>query len=139
MKNDEFATPEILDVTAVEKARLHEKGETERKAIVEREQTTRLRMTERRTKWTDTGYLTTVGLVTIAFLAVTGGASMFHTCHKYPTVEKGPPVPPPPPCAESLQVVRAGDKQTVCNPGAWLETKSVGDRGDIELHCVCKK
>lgn len=128
MKNDTFSTPEILDVTAVELAKLQQDGDTKRKQISEREITIRAKNEASKSKWTDSGFQTVVGVIGLSFIIASGFAA-----HNY--IEKRWTKSDP--CIESHQVSRDGAK-LACSGGAHLETKPLGDRGDIELRCVCK-
>lgn len=130
MKNDSFTTPEILDVTAVELAKLQQEGDTKRKQIAEREITIREKSAASKSKWTDNGFLTVVGLISVAFILTSGIGGYTYINQRWPDRPKVEP------CVESFQVVRDG-KQLTCSAGGKLEAKPVGDRGDIEMRCVC--
>ena len=135
MKNDSFATPEILDVTEVEKTKIHETAETQRATVAEREATKRQKLSDRRTKWTNDGYLTVVGIVGVVFILSTLFGSMFYACYKYPTPQAKKNVA----CVESVQIVRVNDVPRVCSEGATMETKPSGNGGDLEILCTCSK
>ena len=141
MKNDEFATPEILDVTEVEKARLHEEGETNRKRISEQEETVRQQIAARKVKWTDDSFLTTFGITAAIFLITTMTGSMFYSCRRYPDLPPPAAAAKVEPCVESVQIVRVNETPKACSPGATLESKPAGsrDNGDLVINCVCKK
>lgn len=132
MKNDTFATPEILDVTEIEKCKIQQKGETDRKLIEEQEKTSRERILSKKHRWTDSGFQTAFSLVAITFVISLMSSVMFYTCKRYPDVAAKAD------CKESISVVRSTDP-AVCGVGASLESKVVNDRGDVQVHCVCKK
>jgi len=132
MKNDTFTTPEILDVTAVEIARINAAAETERALGKERELTVRERSDDLRARWTDAGFQFMVGIIVVVSLAAPMGASMVYSHRRWPSVE------PTPACAESVKVYHANEVNTKCENGASVESKPTST-GDIEVRCVCGK
>lgn len=136
MKNDAYTTPEILDVTEIEKAKIQADAETQRVAIVEKEKTARQEFTDRKERWTDGNYPVALSIICCTFIISVMGSSLFYSCRKYP---EAAPSAPATPCIESLTVVRVNDKAATCFAGAVLETKQANDHGDVELRCVCKK
>lgn len=125
-----FSTPEILDVTEVQKAKLHEDAETKRNQIHEREETKRTSIA----KWRDSEFLTAFSVVTIFFIVCSMIGSMVYSCQKYPTIEKVPP------CVEAVVVIRQTDlgQGKLCSAGATLKTTATND-GFIEIQCTCDK
>ena len=128
-----FTTPEILDVTEVEKTKLHEAGETERHKLSESAETKRrgLNFLERLTDSGNTGFYFAVILVPIvavvAAAIVIGGI----VSSKYPSA--------PVACSDSFNVVTAASDKEHCTPGATLETTPMAGTDKIQVRCTCKK
>lgn len=118
-----YTTPEILDVTAVKIAEIHEAAETDRKKVE-----------YRKAKWTNTEFLTSFSTVSIVSALCLLFGSMFYSCQKYHKES-----PPQNECQDTYQVV-ADNTKAYCAVGAVLETKAIEDRrGFVEQRCICKK
>src|SRR5208337_3337872 len=113
MSERPFTTPEILDVTEVEKAKLHEDGETERVRVRE-VATTRRKFIEEITgsvnKLTSNdGFY--VALVIIPLITVIGTCIVLAS---YISDRYGKPSP----CVDSINIISASSNPELCAPGA---------------------
>lgn len=130
---DEFKRmPDLLDVTEVEKTRLHEDGETKRKQIEEVELTTRTKSDNRKSLLTNNGFITGTAIAVVVVATALMSSYIYYTSCKYPT----PTIVKADPCIESLETVRPGAKIS-CAAGAVLESKPITNSQDVEIHCKC--
>ncbi len=130
-----FATPEILDVTEVEKARLHEAGETERfklKQVAETKQK-RFVLIDNITDKNNGGFWGAVILVPIVSVITISILLGSYLSDRY-----GKPAQPEV-CVDSFEFVSPASERHKCAPGATLETVPVTGTDKIQVRCSCKK
>lgn len=129
MSSDEFKMPDVLDVTEVEKTRLHEEAETKRCAIKETEQTKRVRAA----KWENTGFLSCLGF---GGVAATLAISVFMAISINNYLNR-PGVPRAiEPCIESQSVLKAKVSMQ-CPPGAHLSVEPISATDEVVAKCTC--
>jgi hypothetical protein len=129
MSERPFETPEILDVTEVEKAKIHEAGETERAKIRETEETRRSRHDAFRHLTNSDGFYVALVVVPIVFIVATGIVIGTYVSDRYGK---------PDACTESFDTLSPSSDRFSCTAGASLET-TPAENGKVHVHCVCGK
>lgn len=126
-QQDIFKTPEILDVTEVEKTKILQTEETKRKEILEKEISYR----KSEEKWQDSNFLWVVGIAVVSIAGTILGVSMFYIDRAYNHI---------PQCEESSHIYASGESRNhSCSAGASLQTSPIPGSNNVEVKCICTK
>lgn len=131
-KNDVFATPEILDVTEVEKTKIIAQEETAREAIRQAEETKRKLSSNSADKWRDSGFQFMFGFILTAVFASFAISIGVYSFYRYPTPVKEADKN----CTESRKTI-PNNQPASCLPGQKMVVAGQGF-SDLVVECKCE-
>ena len=132
---DAYRTPgRDIDMTEIERTKIHEAAETKRAEISEREKTKREAQKYRSQWWSAHGFAMSVSLM--VFLAISGVIAGINVHAWIESTHPPPPFIPSQSCSETVEVVSSWSSIGHCDKGGHITTEKL-ERGEVLWHCHC--